>query len=85
MDHDLAQVVANSVRRARRLCAETVELCSLTRELHTALRASSRCPVCGRVGVSFIFRANLSKSESASVLARRCPGGHIYTQPAASE
>ena len=79
MDKHLAHVVTDVIERSRHLRARAAELCEFSRELHDSVTNSTPCPVCGSTGGRFIYRANLSKEEDASILARRCPHGHVYT------
>jgi len=79
MDRDQSQLVSEVLRRSRDLCAKTAELCAIARSLHAALSSRWLCPVCGRMVEQFIFRANLSKADTNTVLARRCPQGHVST------
>ena len=79
MDKHLTRLVGDVIQRSRHLRARASELCNFARELHDSLANRTSCPVCGSTGVRQIYRANLSGSEEASVLARRCPQGHVYT------
>jgi hypothetical protein len=85
MAKHLAGVVGDVLQRSRRLRTQAAELCAFTRELHDSLANRTRCPVCGSAGVRHIYRANLSGKEQASVLARRCPQGHVYTSLSSSD
>ncbi len=77
MDRDQSQWVGDVLSRSRDLCAKAAELCGIAKDLHAALSSRWRCPVCGSVVAQFIYRANLSKTDEATVLAVRCPQGHV--------
>ncbi len=77
MDRDQSQSVSDVLSRSRDLCAKAAELCAVAKELHAALSSPWVCPVCGSTVAQYIFRANLSKAEHDTVLAQRCPHGHV--------
>ncbi len=79
MDRDQSQLVGDALRRSRDLCAKAVELCAIAKDLHAALSSRWICPVCGTLVQQYIFRANLSGADADTVLARRCPQGHVST------
>jgi hypothetical protein len=80
MDQDQSRWVSDVLRRSRALCAKAVELCLIARDLHEALSSHWHCPVCGSVVAQYIYRANLSKADEDTVLATRCPHGHVSTK-----
>ncbi len=77
MELDQSQLVRIVLGRSRDLRAKAFELCAIAKDLRAAVSSRWHCPVCGSIAERYILRANLSKADDDTVLARRCVQGHV--------